>query len=75
MDFITDLPPSKLADCVYDAILVIVDRYTKMNRYLPTTKKCTSVELAELLELHIVRHYGLPKGIVTDRGSVFTSQY
>ena len=75
MDFITDLPPGKLGDCVYDAILVIVDRYTKMNRYLPTTKKCTSVELAELLELHIVRHYGLPKGIITDRGSVFTSQY
>src|ERR1700761_2711626 len=45
MDFITDLPPSKRDDCVYDAILVIVDRYTKMNLYIPTTKACTAADL------------------------------
>ena len=75
MDFITDLPPGKLNEGVYDTILVIVDRYTKMNLYLPTTKRYISVELTQLLERYVVRHYGLPKGIVSDRGSVFTSQY
>ena len=54
MDFIIDLPPRKLSDSVYDAILVVVDRYTKMNLYIPTTKRCTSVELTELLERNIV---------------------
>lgn len=60
MDFITDLPPSKWHDKVVDAILVIVDRYTKMNIYVPTTKRCTSVELASILMEHVVKHYGVP---------------
>ena len=43
MDFITDLPPSKRYGCVYDAILVIVDRYTKINIFVPTNKTCIAV--------------------------------
>ena len=46
MDFITDLLLGKLDDLVYNTILVIVDRYIKMNLYILTTKRCTSVELA-----------------------------
>jgi hypothetical protein len=75
MDFITDLPPSMLDASVYDAILVMVDRYTKMALYIPCTKTCTAEELAGLLERHIVRRFGMPNGIVSDRGSVFTSGF
>ena len=75
MDFITDLPPSKRENSVYDSILVIVDRYSKMCTYVPTTKRITSVDLATVLVQEVVRHRGVPRGIVTDRGSVFTSQY
>ena len=49
--------------------------YTKMNIYVPTTKRCDSVELAKLLMDAVVRRYGVPKGILSDRGSLFTSQY
>jgi hypothetical protein len=49
MDFITDLPPSKRGAGVYDAILVIVDRYLKINVYVPTTKKYISVQLGKIL--------------------------
>jgi hypothetical protein len=35
MDFVTGLPVSRRNGVVYDAILVIVDRYTKMARYIP----------------------------------------
>jgi len=73
IDFITDLPPSKQGECVYNAILVIMDRFTKMSIYIPTTKQCTSVELTQLLSDKVVRHYGIPRGIVSNRGSVFTS--
>jgi hypothetical protein len=73
MDFITDLPPVKKNGVEVDAILVIVDRYSKMNVYVPTTKRCDSVELAIILRDYVVRHYGMPEGILTDRGSVFTS--
>jgi hypothetical protein len=69
------LPPSKIGDKVVDSILVIVDRYTKMNIYVPTTKTYDSVELASLLIDAVVRRYGVPKGIISNRGSLFTSQY
>ena len=75
MDFITGLPPSLVGPSVYDAILVIVDRFTKMAKYLPATKTITAVELAELFFKEIVLKYGMPKGIISDRGSVFTSEF
>ena len=51
MDFITRLPPSKRAGIVYDSILVVVDRFTKMARYLATKKTITAEELGELFLL------------------------
>ena len=75
LDFITDLPPSKFRGKVYDSILVIVDRYTKLARYIPTTKTITAAELAELFVLRVFRDFGLPAGITSDRGSVFTSKF
>ena len=35
IDFIIDLPPSKRNGIIYNAILVVIDRYTKMACYLP----------------------------------------
>ena len=75
MDFITDLPPSKRKGIVYDSILVILDRYTKMVKYIPVQKTINAVELAELFMEQIVTQFGLPDGIVSDRGSVFTSEF
>jgi len=75
MDFIVDLPPSTFEEKVYDSILVFVDRYTKVTRYLPCNKTCTAVQLTDLFIKEIVSKYGVPKGIVSDRGSVFTSAY
>ena len=75
MDFITGLPPSKRAGVVYDAILVVVDRFTKIVRYLTTTKTITAEQLGELFFFEIVCRFGTPAGIVSDRGSVFTSAF
>ena len=75
MDFITGLPPSKRSGGVYDAILVVMDRYTKMVRYLATTKTIAAAELADLFFDEIVCRFGMPAGIVSDRGSVFTSAF
>jgi hypothetical protein len=60
---------------VVDLILIIVDRYIKINIYIPTIKICDSVELASLLMDVVVYRYGVPKGIISNRGSLFTSQY
>jgi hypothetical protein len=75
MDFIVDLPLSTFESKVYDSILVFVDRYMKVAWYLPCNKTCTSVQLADLFIKEIVCKYSIPKGIVSDRGSVFTSAY
>ena len=75
MDFITDLPLSKREGCVYDAILVVVCRFSKMCLYVPTNKTCTSVELGRIVIDEVICRFGVPDGIVSDRGSVFTSAY
>jgi hypothetical protein len=58
---------------VVDSILVIIDWYIKMNIYILTIKTCDSIELASLLMDVVVRRYGVPKGIISDRGSLFIS--
>jgi hypothetical protein len=52
---------------------MIIDRYIKTNIYMPTNKTCDSIELTSLLIDIVMRRYGVLKGIISDRGSVFTS--
>jgi transposase InsO family protein len=76
MDFIVKLPPSKgPSGKIYDSILVVVDRFTKYSLYIPTTEHVTSDGLASLLLHHVFSKFGIPDGIVSDRGSVFTSHF
>jgi len=39
---------------VYNAILMIINYYSKMYKYILTTKKCNSIELARLLLDYVV---------------------
>lgn len=76
MDFIVGFPAVIAKDGTEkDAILVVVDRYTKMNRFFAVNCTITSQELAELIHQEIELKYGIPNGCVSDRGSVFTSQF
>jgi len=77
MDMVTGLPPSidPISGKTCNTILVIVDRFSKYALYIPTTTKLTSSGLAELLFHHVIRTYGIPQGIVSDRGSIFTSNF
>lgn len=71
MDFITDLPNSRS----YDSIFVIVDRFTKMAHFMPCTKSITGEETAKLFIDNIYRYHGLPKDIISDRGTQFVSRF
>ena len=75
MDFITGLPPSAHRGRIYDSVLVIVDRYTKLARYIPCDKTVTAAELADLFMEYWVKDFGTPQGIVSDRGPQFTSKF
>ncbi|MBW0587392.1 hypothetical protein O181_127107, partial [Austropuccinia psidii MF-1] len=69
MDFITQLPLSNS----FDAILVIVDRFSKMAVFMPTMSSITSLDLAHLFIKNIFSKHGLPSSIVSDGGSLFVS--
>ena len=60
---------------VYNAILVVVNCFTKMVKYFPIRETMAAPQLAELFCNEIVKQYGTPRSIVTDRGSIFTSEY
>ena len=73
---IVELPPS--ADSkrnAYDAILIIVNYFTKIVKYFPIRETIAASQLAELFCNEIIKQYGTPRSIVTDRGSIFTSEY
>ncbi len=75
MNFITDLSSSKWKQVVYDSILVIVDYYMKMTRYLSTKKTLTVIKLAELFFEKIALRYETSSDIVIDRDSLFISAF
>ncbi|RYP44155.1 hypothetical protein DL768_009354 [Monosporascus sp. mg162] len=76
MDFVTDLPDSwSWAGKRCDSVLVVVDRFSKYALYIPTTKGLTANGLADLFFVYVFSRFGLPQGIVSDRGSLFTSRF
>ncbi|RYN78876.1 hypothetical protein AA0119_g13535, partial [Alternaria tenuissima] len=76
LDFVTGLPPAKdNSGCVFDAVLVIVDRFSKMAIYIPALKTWDAKQFAESYFNHVILRYGIQKGIVSDRGSIFTSAF
>ena len=59
----------------YNAILIIVDRYTKMAIFLPVQDTTDAAEMAELLHKEVELQYGCPSGIVSDRDLRITSKF
>jgi hypothetical protein len=57
----------------YDSIWVIVDRLTKVAHFIPLKTTYSGAKLAELYISEIVCLHGVPKKIVSDGGTQFTS--
>jgi transposase InsO family protein len=72
MDFIVGLPRTHSG---YDSIWVIVDRLTKVAHFIPVKTTYSGPQLAELYMSGIVCLRGVPKKIVSDRGTQFTSRF
>jgi Integrase zinc binding domain/RNase H-like domain found in reverse transcriptase/Integrase core domain len=70
IDF-TEMPKSE----GYDNVLVVVDRFSKEAAFIPCTKEETALSTAELFRDHVWCQHGLPSTVVSDRGSVFASQF
>jgi hypothetical protein len=72
MDFILGLPHTS---CGYNSIWVIVDRLTKSAQFIPVATTYKVRQYAELYISHIIRYHGIPKTIITDRGSIFIARF
>jgi len=72
MDWIMDLPPSAQGN---NAIMVIVDKLTKYVHLVPTTKESSSEDVARLFIAHVYQYHGLPKVLISDRDTRFTSGF
>lgn len=77
LDFIVKLPLSKdpTTGVDYDSILVITDRLTKYGYFIPYKEASTAESLMFTFLRTIVSNHGLPKSIISDRGSVFASKF
>ena len=71
IDMIGPLPSSNGKD----AILVIVDRFTKMIRLKAITMNISSEGIAKIYRDEIWKLHGIPKMIISDRGPQFTSKF
>jgi len=69
MDFITALPTSNRKDVLW----VIIDRLTKMVHFVACHGTMNPEDLADHFLRQIIRPHGLPSSIISDGGSVFTS--
>ena len=71
MDFITGIPKSQGKDNNY----VVVDRLTKYAHFFAVTSTFSANEIASLFFKDIYRLHGLPRIIINDRDSKFTSAF
>ena len=53
------------------AMWVFVEKLSKLVHIAATKHTITAPELAEVFMREVVRHHGVPKSIISDRGSVF----
>lgn len=64
-----DLPTSKR----YNAILVVVDKFSKYGHFIPVHHPYTAMQIAKVFLDNIYKLHGLPKAIISDRDPIFTS--
>jgi len=69
LDFVEGLPASDR----YNAILVVIDKFSKYGHFIPIHHPYTALQIAKLFLDNVYKLHGLPKAIISDRDPVFTS--
>ena len=71
IDFITRLPKMKRMGSVF----VVIDRFSKYAVFIVAPSTCTAEVAADLFYRNVVKYFGLPENIVSDRNSHFTGRF
>jgi hypothetical protein len=72
MDFIIRLPRMNKQ---HDSIMVVVDKLTKAFHFVPVKTTHTSGNIVEIFMKEIARLHGIPRTIISDRDTKFTSNF
>ena len=72
MDFIVGLPRTQKC---YDSIWFVVDRLTKSAHFIPVNACYPTKRYAQLYIERILCLHGIPKTIISDRGSQFIARF
>jgi hypothetical protein len=72
MDFIVGLPNTSQK---HDSIWVVVDRLTKTAHFIPVHTTYNAKRYAEIYLDRIVCLHGVPKTIISDRGTQFVARF
>ncbi|GJP57726.1 hypothetical protein CLOP_g17136 [Closterium sp. NIES-67] len=72
LDFITRLPTITTG---HDAILVVIEKLSKMGHFIPTHTVARSEETTQLFVRYIISQHGIPTTFISDRDPKFTSKF
>jgi hypothetical protein len=72
MDFITGLPRSAKQN---DAIMVVVEKLSKSAHFVPVKSTCKAIYISNIFMKEIFRLHGMPREIISDRDTKFTSSF
>ncbi|GJP56155.1 hypothetical protein CLOM_g15205 [Closterium sp. NIES-68] len=59
----------------HDAILVVIDTFSKMGHFMPTHTTVRTEETAQLFVRYIISQHGIPTTLISDRDPKFTSKF
>ena len=62
-------------DIIYNILLVVIDHFTKISKYLPKFKEYNTEELANLILNYIICRYKIPDNIINNRGTIFINNF
>ena len=72
MDFVVGLP---LTSHRHNSIIVIVGKLTKSAHFIPVRDTYDVTDVARVFVNEVIRLHGIPKKIISDRDSRFTSRF